>query len=142
MANPTYDRNSILRIAIEDMEKGKFFIDVVNKIAVRVGNEEDSPLYTVPLSLIRDINIVNIDAQNDGVEYEHIFTPNTKAFSIKTRKTDVMRIAFIQNGTTSNKYVRVGKGSIFSQWNMRTLNLKVYINLKKGNNTIEIIEYL
>lgn len=129
-----YDKDSRLLIANEDLEQLKFFITKLEKIAVRVGNEESTPLFIANSSnfSVREIIVSNTN------EVIISLSENLKGVMIKPRKIDRMSMSTITNGPK----ITYGKGSYFTAHNLSLgSNKDIFIKLESGNNILEIIEF-
>lgn len=86
MSFDTYDKSSRPKIANEDLEQAKFLKTLLDKIAVRVGNESGSPLYTQQVTagdIGEDVYEFNEDAsvlQNDPTDLVSYTVPVGKVF--------------------------------------------------------------
>lgn len=61
MSADNFDRNSVLKLAFEELERARFFKTSKNKIGVRIGNEEGEPIY---VTIVDDNNKVSEDVSS------------------------------------------------------------------------------
>jgi len=76
MAKDTYDRDSRLKLDREDLDQAKYLKSVLDRIAVRVGNEYGAPLFTHKKESDININdlfgLANGSGILDGEVYDEI----------------------------------------------------------------------
>ena len=137
----TYDKATKLLIASEDLEQAKFFLTLLNRVAVRVGAEYDTPVNTKSVDIINDYVISKVDVPvNTEVEIE--LPINTKMVFIKTRKISRLRVATIAGETEDDKaYSSRGKGGSFSQGrtNIPVGTKKLYCRVTTSDNIREVL---
>ena len=129
-----YDRASKLRIEYGDLEQAKFLLTELNKIALRIGNELGTPLFTANS---RNFNIREVEVTNTN-EVEVNLPKNLKGVIIKTRKIDRMKIAT----TSSAPVMSYGRGAYFFTFGLDLAAVKsIFITLESGSNFLEILEF-
>jgi hypothetical protein len=136
----TYDKSTKLKIAYEDLEQAKFFVTLLNKIAVRIGAEYENPVNTKSVDVINDYDITKAEiTQNAEIIIE--LPERTKLVIIKTRKIGRLRIATKAGETQDDgEYLTVGKGGEFVLSGSRLLNIKnLYCKCTTSDNIIEIL---
>lgn len=78
----TFDKTSKLKIANEDLEQAKFLKTLADRIAIRIGNEEDGPLYTSPINTLLSDLLVFDEAPavvvNDETKIVEYIVPPSK----------------------------------------------------------------
>jgi len=86
MGFDSYDKSSRPTVANEDLEQAKFLKTILDKIAVRIGNEAGSPLYTQQVTagdIGEDVFTFNEDAAielNDPTTLVSYTVPDGKVF--------------------------------------------------------------
>lgn len=137
-----YDRQSKLKIGNEDLEQAKFFLTLLNRVAVRVGAEYETPVNVKSTDVINDYDIdVQPAAANTEVEVD--LPADCKLIVIKTRKVGRLRIA-TEAGETADgdtkKYQTIGKGGFFMLSGSKLLDTKkLYCRCTTGDNILEVL---
>lgn len=83
----TYDKESRLKIAYEDLEQARFKKTAAEKIAVRVGNEESDPLYVNVTEGAGESDLiaygsVSAVAKDDETKIIEYIVPPSKTFNL------------------------------------------------------------
>lgn len=127
------DKTSKPKVAKEDLDHYKFLKTVLDRVAVRIGNDSEDALFTASA---KDFNVREVIVSSTN-EIEVILPKNLKGVIIKPRKIDRMNISTISAGPKMS----YGKGAYFTAFGLNLPDAKsIYIKLESGNNILELIE--
>jgi hypothetical protein len=104
------------------------------KVGVTATNE--LKVYDVKSSPPGTPTIYNITGVTAGAENSYSFPANTKKIYIKARK-GILKVAYINNGTFTNAYIHVARGSSYSVDGVSTSST-VYVSSDFASDVIEI----
>ena len=122
MSFDTYDKTSRPQVANEDLEQAKFLKTLLDKIAVRIGNEQGSPLYTQQVTAgdigedVYEFNEENAVELNDPITLVSYTVPAGKVFYLDN--IDVSGESYakftVRLATNINKVKRTSWGDGFN----------------------------
>ena len=135
MSFNNYDRATRPRVANEDLEQAKFLLTELSRIAVRIGNESGTPLFTAQSNnfVIEEVEVSSTNA------IEISLPENLKGIIIKPRKISRFSLSKSESGPK----VTYGKGSYFEAFGLNLDNTtSIFIKEESGNNTLEVIKFI